>query len=60
MNDKSHPSHLTRVAVFKGKDIRKTIHNSEWWFSIADVISVLTDSVDVRQYMKKMRKRDPQ
>ena len=56
MNDKSHPLPATRVAVFKGK----TIHNNEWWFSVADVISVLTDSADVRQYMKKMRKRDPQ
>ena len=60
MNDKSHPLPETRVAVFKGKEIRKTIHNNEWWFSVADVISVLTDSADVRQYMKKMRKRDPQ
>ena len=60
MNDKSHPLPATRVAVFKGKEIRKTIHNNEWWFSVADVISVLTDSADVRQYMKKMRKRDPQ
>ena len=50
----------TRVAVFKGKEIRKTIYNNEWWFSVADVISVLTDSVDVRQYIKKMRQRDPQ
>jgi DNA-damage-inducible protein D len=49
----------SRVAVFKGKEIRKTIHNNEWWFSVADVISVLTDSVDVRQYIKKMRQRDP-
>ena len=46
------------IAVFKGKEIRKTIHNDEWWFSIADVVEVLTDSTDPRQYIKKMRQRD--
>ena len=48
----------TQLAVFKGKKIRKTIHNNEWWFSIADVVEVLTDSADSRQYIKKMRQRD--
>jgi len=60
MNDKSLSLPETRVAVFKGKEIRKTIHNNEWWFSVADVIGVLTESADVRQYIKKMRQRDPQ
>jgi len=48
----------TSMAVFRGKEIRKTIHNNEWWFSVADVVAVLTDSADPRQYIKKMRQRD--
>jgi len=32
----------TKIAVFKGKSIRKVIHNKEWWFCIADVVSALT------------------
>lgn len=48
----------TKIAVFKGKEIRKVIHNNEWWFSVADVVSVLTDSKDSSEYIKKMRKRD--
>jgi DNA-damage-inducible protein D len=60
MNANSNLSPETKVAIFKGKEIRKTIHNNEWWFSVADVIGVLTDSTDVRQYVKKMRQRDPQ
>lgn len=43
----------TSIAVFRGKEIRKTIHNNEWWFSVADVIEALTDSADPRQYIKK-------
>ena len=46
------------ITVFRGKEIRKTIHNNEWWFSIADVVEVLTDSVNTSDYIKKMRKRD--
>ncbi|MBU0630529.1 MAG: Bro-N domain-containing protein [Candidatus Margulisbacteria bacterium] len=47
-----------QIAIFRGKEIRKTIHNDEWWFSVADVVEVLTDSSDPRQYIKKMRQRD--
>jgi len=36
------------------------LHNGEWWFSVADVVEVLTDSSDVRQYIKKLRQRDPE
>lgn len=48
----------TKIAIFQRKEIRKTIHNNDWWFSVADVIEALTDTVDVRDYIKKMRKRD--
>jgi hypothetical protein len=50
----------TKIAVFKGSEVRKTIHNKEWWFSITDVVAALTDSADTKQYIKKMRQRDPQ
>ena len=36
----------TKVAVFKGKSIRKIIFNNEWWFVNEDVVLVLTDSYD--------------
>jgi len=48
----------TKIAIFKGKQIRKTIYKNEWWFSVADVVEVLTDSTDVRQYIKRIRQRD--
>lgn len=48
----------TNIAVFKGKEIRKIIHNNEWWFVIVDVVSALTDSVDPSGYIKDMRRRD--
>jgi len=48
----------TGIAVFRGKEIRKTIHNDEWWFVIAEVVSVLTDSANPPGYIKDMRRRD--
>jgi DNA-damage-inducible protein D len=42
----------------EGKEVRKGIHNNEWWFSVADVVEFLTGINDVRQYLKKMRSRD--
>ncbi|MDA3838967.1 MAG: Bro-N domain-containing protein [Candidatus Delongbacteria bacterium] len=46
-----------KIAIFKGKEIRKTIHNGEWWFSVVDVVAVLTDSTNPRDYWYKMKIR---
>ena len=47
----------TKIAIFKGKKIRKTLHNNEWWFSVADVVEALTDSVDAGAYWRKLKER---
>ncbi|MCK4386707.1 MAG: Bro-N domain-containing protein [Candidatus Pacebacteria bacterium] len=48
----------TKIAIFQKKEIRKIIYKNEWWFSVADVVEALTDTVDAKDYIKKMRKRD--
>ena len=48
----------TKIAIFQKKEIRKSIHNNEWWFVIEDVIAALTDSVQPKGYIKDMRRRD--
>ncbi|MBI5412502.1 Bro-N domain-containing protein [Candidatus Peregrinibacteria bacterium] len=48
----------TQIALFRGKGIRKTIHNNEWWFSVVDVIGVLTDSENPRDYWYRMKVRE--
>ena len=35
-----------RIALFQRKEVRRAIHNNEWWFVITDVVAVLTDSAD--------------
>ena len=58
--DDTQPDPEKRIALFQRKEIRRTIHNNEWWFVITDVIAALTDSADPSQYLKRMRQRDPQ
>src|SRR3972149_3454255 len=48
----------TKIAVFKGKQVRKTIHKDEWWFSIVDIIEALTDSDNPRNYWSMMKARE--
>lgn len=46
-----------KMALFKGKQIRKMIHENEWWFSVIDVCHALTDSPDSGAYWRKLKQR---
>jgi len=46
-----------QIAIFKGKEIRKTIFQKEWWFSVIDIVGILTESVDARDYWYRMKVR---
>ena len=50
----------TKIVLFKGRQIRRTLHNDEWWFAIVDVVVALTDSAQPEGYIKDMRRRDPE
>ena len=46
-----------KIELFKGKKVRKIIHENEWWISVIDVIDVLTGSGNPRDYWYKMKVR---
>ena len=48
----------TRIAIFRKKEIRKTIYKNEWWFVIEDVVLALIDSNNPKQYIQRMKQRD--
>lgn len=49
---------IIKLAIFEGKQIRKIIHDGEWWFSVVDVVAVLSESPTPRQYWGKVKKRE--
>lgn len=50
----------TEIKLFEDRQVRSVWNESEeqWYFSIVDVVTILTDSADPRQYIKKMKSRD--
>ena len=46
-----------KIALFKGKKIRKILFQNEWWFSVVDVIEALTDSDRPSVYWTAMKAR---
>lgn len=53
---------MNEIKIFQDKKIRSAWNDVEeqWYFSIEDVVTALTDSVDPKQYIKRMRTRDPE
>ena len=50
------------IKLFEEKQVRTIWDDQQekWYFSVIDVVAVLTDSANPTDYLKKMRKRDPQ
>ncbi|MBU4348290.1 hypothetical protein KJ671_02195 [Patescibacteria group bacterium] len=46
-----------KLIVFQGKNIRKAWHNDEWWFSIVDIIEILTESPRPRKYWGDLKNK---
>jgi len=51
---------MSNIKLFESKKIRSIWNEKEnkWYFSVQDVVEALTDSSDVKQYLKKMLSRD--
>lgn len=49
-----------KIILFQEKNIRRVWHEEKWWFVIEDVIVVLTNSNNPKQYIKDIRRRDPE
>ncbi len=48
----------SKIILFQGRKVRRAWHNNEWWFVLEDVVFILTDSADPKQYIQKMKQRD--
>ncbi len=50
-----NPNH--HLAIFRGKTIRRTLFQKEWWFSVVDIVEILTDSPNAGAYWRKLKQR---
>ena len=53
---------MNAIVLFGEKQVRRVWNDQDqkWYFAIADVVAVLTDSADPQGYVKDMRRRDPE
>lgn len=51
---------MSNIKLFESKQIRSVWNEADekWYFSVQDVVEVLTDSVDVKHYIKRVLSRD--
>ncbi|MFA7444407.1 MAG: hypothetical protein WCY89_00535 [Flavobacteriaceae bacterium] len=51
---------MSNIKLFESKQIRSVWNEEEqkWYFVIEDVVAILTESKDPKQYIKRMRQRD--
>src|SRR3989338_7095721 len=48
------------IAIFEQKEVRRKWQNERWYFVVEDVVQVLIDSADAKQYIQRMKLRDPE
>jgi len=53
---------MSNIKIFESKQVRTQwdAEKEDWWFSVVDVCGALSDSTNPTDYLKKMRKRDPE
>lgn len=47
-----------KLVLFQSKNIRRVWRDNEWYYSVVDIVGVLTNSSNPTDYLKKLRKRD--
>jgi len=49
-----------KIAIFEEKEVRRVWHDEQWYFVIEDVVQALIESNDVKQYIQRIKQRDPE
>ena len=49
---------ITNIALFEHQEVRRIWHKDRWYFSVVDIIQVLTESPTPRQYWGKVKQRE--
>ena len=57
-DDSNRKEEDTHIAIFNGKSIRRKLIDGKWFFSVVDIVGVLTDSSDPNDYWYRLKKRE--
>jgi DNA-damage-inducible protein D len=49
----------SKIDLFQRREVRKILHDGEWWFSVKDVLEALVDTTDGTRYVADLRRKDP-
>jgi len=60
MSNKEIKNNNTAPSLFEEKEVRRVWHEERWFFVIEDVVQVLIESANIKQYIQKMKQRDPE
>jgi hypothetical protein len=60
--DKQEITRMTNIKLFEEMKVRSIWNEAEqkWYFSVSDVVSVLTESADAKAYWRQLKKREPE
>jgi len=47
-----------KIVLFQSRKIRRAWYENEWWFVVNDVVTILTETPNAKDYVRKMRTRD--
>ncbi|OGY87651.1 MAG: hypothetical protein A2233_01735 [Candidatus Kerfeldbacteria bacterium RIFOXYA2_FULL_38_24] len=47
-----------KIVLFQSQQIRRVWYHKEWYYSVVDIVAVLTGSTNARDYWYKMKKRE--
>ena len=51
------PEGHTQICLFKSEEIRQILHDDEWWYSVVDIVGVLSQSQNPSRYWSELRKK---
>ena len=57
MKNNNHENHEHKLVIFQSKNIRRTWHEDEWYYSVVDICGALTNSPDSGAYWRKLKQR---
>ncbi len=58
MSESNPPEAQGKIIVFGAKQIRRTWHEEQWYFSVVDIVGALTDSASPPKYWDAMKRRE--